>query len=279
MFVMQAIAAVLLAGGFLVWLMGAGYSRAATVLLAATVLAEAGPLMAMRTGQSLWLAVGVLAVAMSAEAFAKRADARRIILFGGSLAAIQLLDPLGGIVAAGLLPATLAIGRGRAEARQMAGLFALLMFMPVMMALLLLYLTRIQHIDPAGLFVGPAPAVAARAFIVHAGLPWSLAPIAGFALIVGPALLAPGRARGVSRSAVALAAFGVTAAATAGALLGVIRESVTFLAAAAPVVAAALAQRPASSTRSHDAAVIALICTGLSWVVFIVLTPQASAGW
>lgn len=272
------VAAALLGGGFLIWLRGAGYSHMLAALLSVVVLAQAGPFVAVGAGKSLWLALGVWAVVSSAAAFATRADPRRIILFGGSLAAIQLLDPLGGFLTAGLLPATLAIGHSRVDPRQTAGLYALLMFMPLMTAVLLLYLARVQHIDPAGLLAGPPAGASPRIFAAHAGLAWRLAPALGLAVIVSPVLLGLGRLRAAPARAVALVALGVAAAGAASALLGVIREPVTLLAAAAPIVAASLAQWPATPTRSRDALAAALLCTALSWGVVLSLMPQGLGG-
>lgn len=278
MLVTSAITAALLCGWFLIWLTGAGYSRAMAVLLAAVVLAQAGPLMATVTGQSLWLALGVSAVVASAQAFAGRADARRIILFGGSLAAIQLLDPLGGAVAAGLLPAILMIGRGHVERRQMAGLYALLMFMPLMMAISLLYLIRVHHFDPAGLLTDSSPGISAHVIAAHAGLLWRLAPAVAVSVVVSPALSGLDRLRQAPARAIALVALGVVASGAAGAFLGAIRKPVPLLAAVAPIVVAALAQWPASPTRIRDAVAVALLCTALSWAAVFALSPQVFAG-
>lgn len=276
--VATVLAVVLLGGGFVFWLIGAGYSRAVATLLTAAVLAQAGPSVAIATGQSLWLALGVLAVAASAAAFAGRTDARHIILFGGSLAVIQLLDPLGGVVAAGLLPATLAIGRGRVDRRQAKGLYVLLMFMPVTMAMLLLYLTRVQHFDSASLLSSSAHDVPTQVFAAHASLLWRLAPALEFTLIVSPSLFGLRLRRDASARAILLVALGVAAAAIAGALLGAIRAAVPLLAAASPVVAAALAHWPVSPARNREAVGIALLCTAVSWAVALVLVPEAFAG-
>lgn len=276
--VATVLAVVLLGSGFMFQLSGAGYSRAVTALLTAAVLAQAGPLITIATGQSLWLALGVFAVAASAAAFAGRADARRIILFGGSLAVVQLLDPLGVIMVAGLLPATLAIGRDHADRRQMAGLYTLLMFMPLTMAVFLLYLMQVQHFDPAALLASPSSHASPHAFALHAGLLRRLAPAAGVSVIVSPALLARGRLRQAPERAVILVALGVVAAATASALLGVIRAVVPLLAVAAPIVTMVLAQRSASPARNRETVIIALLCTAMSWVAVLALAPEAFAG-
>lgn len=276
--VATVLAVVLLGSGFMFWLIGAGYSRAVATLLTAAMLAQAGPQIAIATGQSLWLALGVLAVAASAAAFAGRADARHIILFGGSLAVIQLLDPLGGVVAAGLLPATLAIGRGRVDRRQAMGLYVLLMFMPVTIAVLLFYLTKVQHFDSMSLLSGSTHGIPTQVFAAHASLLWRLAPALGFTLIVSPGLFGLRLRRDASARTILLVALGVAAAATTGALLGAIRAAVPLLAAASPVVAAALAHWPASPARDREAVIIALLCTAVSWTVVLMLVPEVFAG-
>lgn len=278
MFLMHVGAAVLLAGGCLFWLSGAGYSCALAALLTVLILAEAGPLLAATTGQSLWLAVGVLAVAVSAEAFAKQVDVRRIILFGSALAAIQILDPLGGVVAAGLLPTTLVLGRQHGGARQTFGLYLLLMFVPLMMAVLLLYFVCVRHFDPTGFFAGSSRPDVLLASTVHAGLMWRLAPVAGFALIISPALLMPKHLHEGSRGMIALVAFGVAAAGAAGAILGVAREPIPLLAASVPIVIVALVQQPGLPHRNRDAFIVAILCMAFSWIAAFMLSPQVFTG-
>lgn len=277
MFLMHASAAVLLAAGCSFWLAGAGYSTKQAVLLAVMTLGEAGPLLTAVIGQSLWLAVGVLAVAMSAEAFARQADVRRIVLLGGSLAAIQLLDPLGIVVAAGLLPATLALERNRGGPRRALGLYVLLMFMPLTMAALLLYSARLLYFDPIGLFAGFALPDVSPAFAIHTDLVWRLAPVAAFALIVTPALPMPMRLRKRYPDTIALVAFGVAVAGAAGAILGVAREPLPLLAAAAPIAIGAFVQQPESPQRNRNAFIVAMLCLALSWIAAFALFPQVYA--
>jgi len=100
----------------------------------------------------LWLAIGAGMIAASAVSFARREDARGLIRLGASLAAIQLLAPLSGLIVAALLPRFL--GLGRKGAAQSAGLYALILFMPAITALVFLYLAQVQHFDIPYLLTG-----------------------------------------------------------------------------------------------------------------------------
>jgi hypothetical protein len=265
-----ALTALLLAGASFLWLSRAGYGRAMALTLTVLAATQAGVAVAVvRPGHSLWLALGVAAVAASASAFAERESVRRIILVGGSLAAIQVSDPMGGLVAAGVLPATMALAQGRDDRRKAAGLYALLLFMPVIAAVLLLYLSRSLHIDAARLLAGQVrPSV-------RPPLSFRFALVLGFASILAPSLY--GLRHGGARAGMAFfVAIAVLAAALFDGLVGIIREPVTLLAAAAPLTIVALAAWPMK--RRGFAAPAAIIVTGLSWVVFVRAAQPALAG-
>ena len=100
----------------------------------------------------LWLATGAVLVAASAVSFARRDDARGLIRLGASLAAIQLVAPLSGLIVAAFLPRLL--GLDRKGAAQSAGFYALILFMPVVTACALFYLARVQHFDIPLLLTG-----------------------------------------------------------------------------------------------------------------------------
>ncbi|MDE2164655.1 MAG: hypothetical protein KGJ53_15945 [Alphaproteobacteria bacterium] len=267
---MWALMAVLLPGLLLAtcaytWLRRAGWSQPASILLAATALLEAGPVLAAAREQSLWLAAGVLVVACSAAAFAERADPRRIMLFGGSLAAIQFVDPLGGFLAAGLLPATIVIGGGREDRQRQAGLYVILMFLPLMTAGLLLYLALMLHLVPAALLAGQG--VGAVAFMPP-GLGWRLLPALGLAAVLVPPFASSRvwctrlRNDAAVRAVVAVA-LAVIASVALAASLSAIRAPATLMSAAAPILVAAMGLRPAPSART--AAAIAGASLVLSW--------------
>jgi len=267
---MWTLIAVLLPGLFLAvgafaWLRRAGCSRPVSALLTAAALLEAGPLFAAARGQSLWLAAGIFAVACSAASLAERADPRRIMLFGGALSAIQFVDPLGGFLAAGLLPATLVIGGGRESRQQQAGLYVILMFLPLMTAGVLLYFALTLHIVPAALLAGQG---AAGAVIPPAGLAGRLLPAIVLAVVLVPPF-AGGRIwrarlrEEAALRAVAAVALALIVAVALAACLSAIRAPATLLSAAAPILIAALGLRPMPPART--AAATAVACLALSW--------------
>jgi hypothetical protein len=267
---MWTVIAVLLPGLFLAvaaiaWLRRVGCSLPVSALLAAAALLQAGPVLAAARGQSLWLAAGIFAVACSAATFAERAEPRRIMLLGGSLAAIQFVDPLGGFLAAGLLPATLVIGGGRENRQQQAGLYVILMFLPLMTAGLLLYFALTLHIVPAAMFAGQGTAGAA---IPPSGLVWRLLPAIALAAVLVPPF-AGGKAwrtrlrEEAALRAVAAVALALIAAVALAACLSAIRAPATLLSAAAPILIAALGLRPMPPART--AAATAVACLALSW--------------
>ncbi|MBU6443365.1 MAG: hypothetical protein KGR48_05590 [Alphaproteobacteria bacterium] len=267
---MRMLVAEVLPGGFLAigalfWLWRAGYTTNVSALLVAAALLQAGPILAVANEQSLWLAAGVLAVACSAVAFAERADPRRIMVFGGSLAAIQLIDPLGGFLAASLLPATLMIGGGHEDRQRQAGLYVILMFLPLITAGLLLYLALTHHPAPA-LLLGQQNAAGLTR--LPPGLGWRLMP----ALSLAAVLAVPIWANRVWRSrlredaamrAVAAVALAVIAAVALAACLSVVRAPATLMSTAAPIMVAALGLRPVPPARTGAAT--AATCLALSW--------------
>lgn len=264
--------AALLAGGFLIWLRRAGYGWPVAVTLSAFALSQAGMIAAVTgPGHSLWLALGVGAVAASTSAFAEREDARRIILVGSSLAAIQLCDPMGGLVAAGLLPATIAARQTRDGPHKTAGLYALLLFLPVMAALVLLYLSRAQHLDLARLLAGPSlPGL-------HLDVRWRFSPALGLAAVLVPLLIELWRWK--SARPALFVAIAVIASALFDGFAGVIRDPVALMAVAAPLTVVMLASSPPSPVRDRYALMTAVLCAGLSWLVLFWFLPLPIASF
>ena len=252
--------AALLAGGFLSWLRGAGYAWPVAVTLSVLAFSQAGMIAAVsEPGHSLWLALGVGAVAASASAFAEREDARRIILVGSSLAAIQLCDPMGGLVAAGLLPATIAARQARDGPHKTAGLYALLLFLPVMAAFVLLYLSRAQHIDLARLLARPSlPDLRLDAR-------WRYSPALGLVAVLVPLFSELCRRR--SGRPALFVAIAVIASALFDGFSGVIRDPVALVAVAAPLTMVMLASSPSSPVHDRYALMAAALCAGLSWLI------------
>lgn len=264
--------AALLAGGFLTWLRRAGHAWPVAIMLSVFALLQAGMIAAVTgPGHSLWLALGAGAVAASASALAEREDARRIILVGSSLAAIQLCDPMGGLVAAGLLPATIAARQAREGPHKTAGLYALLLFLPVMAALVLLYLSRAQHLDLARLLAGP-PLPGLRLDVR-----WRFSPALGLLAVLVPLLIELCR-KGSGRP-VLFVAIAVIASALFDGFAGVIRDPVALVAVAAPLTVAMLASSPPSPVDARYALLAAAVCTGLSWLVLFCFLPLPIASF
>lgn len=254
----------LLSGGGYAGLRHSGYESGSAALLMLLLGGQAGILVAIALpGHSLWLAAGVAGLAASCAAFAAREDVRRLILFGAALAAIQLCDPMGALLAAGMLPAAVSIGGRHYDGREAVGLYALLLFLPVLTAATLLYLGPVRA---AGLLQPPGSWLAVGTPI---SLPARLAVAAAPIVIAAPALALvwgkkPGRA-------IAFVSAAFLFAGLVAAWRGAIREPVTLLAAAAPLTGAAVAALPEGPWRSGQAIVTCASCLGLSWAVLILV--------
>lgn len=252
-------AAGLVAGAF-GWLRGAGIPTGAAILIMLFAALQAGPVLAVAgEGHSLWLALALGGVTASAAAFAEREDARRVILFGSALAAIQLADPLGGMLAAGLVPVAVAMHAGT-EPRRTAGLYALLLFLPLATGVILFYAARNLDITTLQLFSG------ARFSPRDPSLVFRFAIALSPALVALPALLVA--RKGAGGRAVGLVAAVTAVSASLAAAVGVIREPVTLLAAAMPRSIGALACLPDTPSRARSALALSASCTGLSWLMF-----------
>ncbi len=235
-------------------------------LLAATltllVLLQSGIVVsAVEPHRTLWLAAGIGALAAGAAAFALREDVRGLILFGGALAVVQLCDPLGSLLAAGMLPAAAVIGHPPREARKAAGFYSLLLFAPVLTAAGLYYFAGFLDAAIA------LPAASAAALPPYRDLSGRLA-IAVLPLAVAAPALFLARRTPAGRVVLALAAATLFAM-TVAAVMGAIREPLTLLSAAAPLTAAGVAARLGAAPGTGGAAVLAsLLCLGLSWGAF-----------
>lgn len=262
----------LLAVILFVWLRRADYTRLTAGLFAAFALAQSGIVLALaEAGHSLWLAVGVAAIAASIGAFAECDDARRAILVGGSLAAVQVCDPMGGLIAAGMLPAAIAVSHRRSDPRGAFGLYTLLLFPPASTAVLLLYLAYGAHIVAVQLLAPAAPAAAYRE------VPERFTAAFGLGLVLLPAFAGSHRtARG---RATLLVAAAVIASSVFDGLIGTLREPVSLIAAGAPLTVAAVAGSPRTQGRDRRALVALALSAVLSWGVLLCLQhPSSSPG-
>ena len=211
----------------------------------------------------LWLAVGIAAIAASAIAFTKRGDARSIIRLGASLALVQLADPMGGWIVAALLPGM--FGLRRKGAAQSAGLYVLVLFMPVIMALALAYLAHVRHVDVPQSLLNLLPQSAPAA-------PSPL-PLRLLGDVVPLAMAAPALLRGVIDArewkapnvVIVLIAGAISAAAIFATLMGAMRPVSSLAFAALPLPLIAMWQWPASHTRLRDAAIVSAVTALLAW--------------
>ncbi len=106
-------------------------------------------ILAMAIGGSLyplWFALALYVLTSTGAEFLKRRDARSVIGLSGALGAVQVFTPLGGFLVAGVLPALAGFPRNRTT----LGLYAVLLFVPVLIAALLLFVSSAQ-ISPAAM--------------------------------------------------------------------------------------------------------------------------------
>lgn len=210
-----------------------------------------------------WLALGIVAIAASAIAYTKHDDARSIIRLGASLALVEIADPMGGLIVAALLPGM--FGLRRKDTAQSAGLFALVLFMPVIAALALAYLAHFQHVDIPQILLSLLPAPVP---VSAAPLPMRL-----LACVVPLALAAPALLRGVldergwkpPNVVIVLIAGAMCVAAMAATLTGAPRSVSSLAVAALPLPLIAMWQWRASSTNMRDAAIVSAITALLAW--------------
>lgn len=209
----------------------------------------------------VWLALGIAAIAASAIAFTRHGGARSIIRLGASLALVQILDPMGGLIVAALLPGL--FGFRRKDTAQSAGLYALVLFMPAIAALTLAYLAYFRHIDVPQILLGLFPAAA---------LPAS-APLQFMGDIVPLAMAAPALLRGVvdergwkpPNVVIVLVAGAMCAAAMFATAMGATRPPSALMVGALPLPLIAMWRWPASHTRLRDIAIVTGLTALLAW--------------
>jgi hypothetical protein len=268
----------LLSGGGYMALRRSGYSNVIAAVLLIALGSQAGTLAAIAMpGHSLWLSVGVAGLAASSTAFAAQESLRRLILFSAALAIIQICDPMGALLAVGMLPAGIVIGGRHHRGREAVGLYALVFFLPVLTAGMLFYFVALrgfQLLPPPGPWLGfhTATGLAARMATVLAPIVIAIPALALSQLPPRPRVHAAeksyGKPLGRALLFVPLAfAFAGLAAVTRG----TIREPITLLAAAAPLSGAAIAALPAGRWRVQLALLAAALCLALSWAVLVLI--------
>lgn len=202
---------------------------------------------------SIWLGLAVYCVASAAGNFVRYRDARRVITLGAALSLAQLLDPMGAVLAVFLLPVCVGLPRA-GEAAHKAGLLALLLFMPVVMAIVLAYARGVLGFNPMRF--------ALRAPAEH--VPLYLLLLAGF--VGAPVLWLTMFVRAVRRADGLIAVYTglvVLVAAMLAYLLGTERDMASLLVAASAASVAGVCAWP--HARRH--ADLALATMGLAAVV------------
>ncbi|HEV2560664.1 MAG TPA: hypothetical protein VGT78_00850 [Rhizomicrobium sp.] len=243
-----------------------GFSIGASCIIAALTLAQPALFLSIHgPSHGIWLAIGIYAIAASVETFMRREDARSIMQLGGSLALLQILDPLGGLIVAALVPGLFGLNRKELKMAHSAGLYGLVLFMPVITALALAYLSRIQHIDLPQLMLGylradgisPATSFSRQVIMDFMPLP-----------IVAPVLLRNFLSdRNWTRSTISvlLIACAVSLAAVIATFLGASCSPLGLAAAAAPLPLFAIADWSSSPSRVRDAIAVVGTTAILAW--------------
>jgi hypothetical protein len=270
-----AVPAVLLGALYYRRLRNSHFTKLSSALLTGLVVGQAGMMLALAAAPyAAWLALAAYAIAACAGQFAQRQTARSIILLGGSLAGVQLVAPVGGFLAAALLPVMGCIFKGSESTARAFGLLMLLVFAPVVLSFLLAILARGAHLDAARLLMTMVPAAFPLPAAVQAtpvrGVVCDLALIAPVAPIFLRTLAdAPSRAAALhfvwiagvfAAVGIALSSFGAQAMA------------LEMVAAPAPIALVALSAWPQSRTRARDAIAAAALGWAVSWpLLFLTL--------
>lgn len=256
---LHAFAAALLAALLFRSLLGWGYSSFHAAAITALTFAQAGILLsAAGKAGSIWLALAGFCVAMAAADFVRHRDARRVMALGGAVSLAQLLDPLGGLLAIFMLPLCVGLPRS-GETRAKAGLLALLLFMPVVTALVLAYFRVVLGVEPTLHHVPPPDAQMPLAVLVCAAL--ASAPALWLTTMVPRLNRPPGLFTVYTALALLLAA-------TLSVFTGGLADLASLLAAGAAISAAALCTwKPSAQNQTLALAATALGAV-LSWLLF-----------
>lgn len=233
------------------------YAFAVTVL----TFAQSGVfLSAANRAGSIWLALAVYCVAAAAAGFVHRRDARAVILLGGALSIAQILDPVGRVLAVFLLPVCVGLPRP-GEAKDKAGLLALLLFMPVITAVALAY-ARLEGISPAFALRQYMETGVGQSLSLY----WLLfAGFAGAPILWLTALVSSLR-RPVGLIAVYTAVVAMVAVALAS-LLGNRSDMARVLATVSSASAVAMCNWPRLPRQSHLALAASALAAVLSWLL------------
>lgn len=248
-------------------LRAARFSFAATGALVALAFAQAGLFLSANGGGSIWLALAAYAVASSAADFAAHRKPRSVILLGVSLALVQMLDPMGGMIAALMLPVCAGLPRSIREAKRTAGLYALLLFIPAMMAVVLAYLNNAIAFDSARFLNASIASHDAQTYLnPAASVRFALVTL----VVCAPALWLAIFVRALRRRPgllVAATALVVTIATMVAAMRGALHEPAAVMAAMASCSTAAIASWRRAAKHTELALAASALAAVVSWLL------------
>jgi hypothetical protein len=247
--------------------LAAGYPLLHSLAIAALSVAQAGIFQsALDRAGSIWLALAVYCVASAAANFVRYRDARRVMALGAALSIAQFLDPMGAILAVFMLPVCVGLPRA-GEAAHKAGLLALLLFMPVVTAIVLAYARGVLGFNPLRL-------VRAHPLAQHA--PLYLLLLAGF--VGAPVLWLTMFVQAVRRAPGLIAVYTglVVLVATALAdILGASRDMACVLAAVGAASVAGLCAWPRAARHANLALAAMALAAVVSWLLINLPTVVA----
>lgn len=263
-FVVRAAADTLFAALVFHGVLAAGYPLLHVVAITVLSFAQAGVFYsAVDKAGSIWLGLAVYCVASAAANFVRYGDARRVMALGAALSLAQLLDPMGAVLAVFLLPVCVGLPRA-GEAAHKAGLLALLLFMPVVTAIVLAYARGVLGFNPMRFALRPPAEHVPLYLLLLAG--FAGAPVLWLTMFVQTVR----RADGLIAVYTSLVVLVATVLAY---LLGAERDMASLLVAAGAVSVAGLCAWPYA--RRH--ADLALAATALAAVVSWLLVNLPSA--
>ena len=262
-FYIRACADTLLAALIFHGLRAARLPLAHTLAITALTFAQAGIFLSA-TGRagSIWLALAVYCVAQAAAGFVQHRDARRVMVLGAALSLAQVLDPMGALLAMFLLPVCVGLPRP-GEGREKMGLLALLLFAPVITALVLAYARGVLGLDPmvfarADLDGQPIAHVSV-ALLLFAG--FASAPVLWLTMFVA-------NLRHAASLITVYAALAVLLAIAIACLIGSERDLATVMAATAAASAAALCTWRRLARHADLALAASALAAVVSWLLF-----------
>jgi len=246
----------------------AGFSPTTSICLTAMALLQAVVAwLAVCSPAPLFLALFALAIGASGLSFLQRGSVRDVLSVGGSLAGVQAAVPMGGMVAALLIPVLAGWPRQSGPLRH-AGLYAILCFLPVLAAVGLACFARLGHSSLlAALHVFPAGALPSRH--VPSRIIRVLMNSASL-IVLAPAAIAVRRERAAAFAL--LVGVALVTASVAAALIGAIRHPAGLV---APLAATALLAvcRGANARAAMAAAAAGLVLAG----AYVLAVPYAWA--